>query len=500
MTALPVLAGAALALGGWAAARAAARSPPRAGPALAVDLSAPLLLWLLLSLALLRPLSAGLAVGALLAGLAVADHFKREVLREPVVFCDSAELIELVRHPGLYLPFVGPVRVLLGMAAVAAALALALVLEPPAFAWPAGARWACAAAAPLLVLAVMGPLLPAAAATARALRPTGDPKADASRLGPLATLFAYGLIARAERPAIRAALRARVAAAASSPRAARGHLVLIQAESFLDPRRLGLGAPPDLMPVFDRLAPLSTAGLMEAPTWGASTIRTEFEVLTGADAASLGYDRFNPYYALTRERLPSLAWRLRERGYRTACLHPFDRRFYGRDRVLAQLGFEMFEGAEAFAPAPPGRYVSDAALADRAEQLLRASERPTFLFLITMENHGPWAPVGAGERPPGLTAYLDGVRAADALLGRMVEATAPLGGSVAFYGDHGPMLDGLGAESRTDFLLHAPGRPAARRDIRASELGELWLDLFDRGETGRQTAPAWAAGPGGGAA
>ncbi len=466
--------GVGVALAGWAAARAAARAPIRPTPALIVDLGTPLLLWGLLAVAGGRPASAGLLVGALLAGLAVADHFKREVLHEPVLFCDSAELKELVRHPGLYLPFVGPLRVAAGATAVFTALAAAPVLEPLSVQAPAAVRVLAALAAPAVVWACMGPLLRPAASVAQAFAPTGEPEADISRLGPVTALFTYGLVAREARPALRASLRGR-AVAANGPATSGGHLVVIQAESFIDIRRWLPDAPADLLPQFDALAPRSVTGLVEAPTWGASTIRTEFEVLTGVGIERLGLDRFNPYYALARRQLPSLAWRLRERGYRTVCLHPFDRRFYGRDRALAELGFERFTGAEGFPRPASGAYVADAALAELAEAELRRAEGPTFLFLITMENHAPWPQASRDETPPGLAAYLRGLRAADALLGAMARAVEPSGGAVALYGDHGPMLEGLQGVRRTDYLVKAPGLAPERRDLRASDLGELLL-------------------------
>jgi len=62
-------------------------------------------------------------------------------------------------------------------------------------------------------------------------------------------------------------------------------------------------------------------------------------------------DRFNPYHRFTSVPVSSLAWRLRAEGYRHDRLHPFDRTFYGRDRVMPNLGFDVFLGEEAFAGA-----------------------------------------------------------------------------------------------------------------------------------------------------
>ena len=61
---------------------------------------APLLIGAVLFAALTaRPLLGTLVVAALTGGLVAVDAVKRQVLQEPVVFADRAELLELLRHP-----------------------------------------------------------------------------------------------------------------------------------------------------------------------------------------------------------------------------------------------------------------------------------------------------------------------------------------------------------------------------------------------------------------
>src|SRR5690606_5086758 len=114
-------------LAGWLLLRRVAGIAGRhTSPQVAADLAPAALLWALLLAATGRPLLSGLVVLALALGLAAADAAKRRVLGEPVVFSDIALLPGVVRHPGLYLPFVGPVPL---------AGAAALLLVAPAFAW-----------------------------------------------------------------------------------------------------------------------------------------------------------------------------------------------------------------------------------------------------------------------------------------------------------------------------------------------------------------------------
>src|SRR5205823_5611120 len=80
-----------------------------------------------------RPLLAGIGIAALGFGLGLADTMKRQILREPVVFADRAELIEVIRHPRFYLAFVGT-----GIMVAGGGLILAVVLG---LAWAEPLLW-----------------------------------------------------------------------------------------------------------------------------------------------------------------------------------------------------------------------------------------------------------------------------------------------------------------------------------------------------------------------
>ena len=124
-------------------------------------------------------------------------------------------------------------------------------------------------------------------------------------------------------------------------------IIIVQCESFFDARRLSPAIPPELLAGFAACCASSAQfGRLAVPGWGANTMRAEFAVLTGIPESELGYDRFNPYYALARTPIESHVWRLRRAGYRTICLHPFDRRFFRRDLAMPALGFERFLGRE----------------------------------------------------------------------------------------------------------------------------------------------------------
>jgi phosphoglycerol transferase MdoB-like AlkP superfamily enzyme len=245
---------------------------------------------------------------------------------------------------------------------------------------------------------------------------------------------------------------------------------------------------------------------LAVPSWGANTARTEFAVLSGLSGAALGFDRFNPYHGFAKAPVDSLAWRLKAAGYRTFCVHPFDRTFYGRHRIMPALGFEHFFGDESFGGAERvGFFVSDRAVALFCAELLADHRNiPVFLFAITMENHGPWQAASpmAGIRARNdplrglpndgeLRRYLQSLGDADAMIALLTDTLARDGrsGLLGFYGDHLPSLpatfDRLGfSETATDYVLWRPGAPLPRQvDLAAHELsGAILAALHEPAE------------------
>ena len=511
--------GGALALAAWLIPRRIADAKTVRSIALLLDLLPVLLAGSLMLTATGRPIFTGVVLISLGAGFAVADRTKREVLREPVVFSDVSELPHVFSHPQLYLPFAGPALVL-GGAAAAVALSVALLSFEPGV-WEPN---------PLLVLFYTGlmtggtwlisrePALGAAAAAVRELGATGEPFGDAANLGPFAMVLVSGVIARAER----AARRARHAPPPSpSPRRGREPkgvpLVLVQCESFFDARRLCPLVPRDLLSGFDACCESgATFGRLEVPSWGANTMRAEFAVLTGIPESELGYDRFNPYHAFARTPIASLAWRLRGQGYRTICLHPFDRSFFRRDLTLPALGFERFLGIESLGGSRRPPYCSDPELADHVLRVLDAEGPRVFIFAITMGNHGPWResglPIDFQLRrrfdptgvPQGddLLRYLEGLRRSDEMLQILLSGLERrhYEGVLAFYGDHLPSLPHIFRhfafdEGDSDYVVrHGAALHSRQIDLPAHRLPQIIIEaLRSLGAVDGHAAPAFVA-------
>lgn len=472
-----------LSLSGWLAARKAAGAFTRSSiPYLFLDL-APVLGWFAwFSLFSGRAILSGILVFAMGAFIALIDTTKRLVLRESLIFSDIAEFEELIRHPDLYIPFAGTGLVVSGLiAAFVAVLTLGYWERPiPGFGWAT----TLGAVALIFVFRQLWGNHRIVSAIARHMKrwnPRYDPAGDAKRFGPFACHTIYAMIARAERPERQRAAETpcvgNAADAHPSPMAEplspvpSGPIILVQSESFFDPRRLPLDLPSDLLPAFDHCrSDGGQNGFLEVTAWGANTMRTEFAALTGLHDEALGYDRYNPYHGFAKHPIHSLAKSLKAHGYETICVHPFDPLFFHRHKILPLLGFDQFITESAFKHAKrAGKYVSDPAIADYLLSLISKRNHKIFIFVITMQNHGPWptstsavpAPHGlSADHWPLLHSYLDGLKDSDAMLGQLHQALkaghdhATLG----FYGDHMPSLpqifDALNFDDpRPDYLI-----------------------------------------------
>jgi hypothetical protein len=240
----------------------------------------------------------------------------------------------------------------------------------------------------------------------------------------------------------------------------RPHIVAVLAEGFIDPRAMGIFVEPDPLTAFGKAVRRSAySGRAWVQAYGGWTVRSEYSLLTGINLASFANNIGNPNSTLVHPTTHSLPKHLKSLGYRTAFVHPHDARFYGRNHASISLGFDDFLDEHSFEGAPrEGRYVSDVAVAARIEEELRRAEEPTFLFCITMENHGPWDDKTPPAMPPFtvrpqlspashlcFSHYLRHLRSADLMIRRLTDmvAAAQRPTIVLLVGDHLPALTDL---------------------------------------------------------
>lgn len=452
----------------------------RPAPLLLLNI-APVLVIHLAALALVR--RAALAALCALLPLAFIQYInavKLEELSQPFSIHDIGLTGQLLAEIGLFARY-SHGAILVVIVALIIGLALAMRrLEAPL---RAGA-WQVA----VLAIAALGASWMLSASAERVYEDAGfyerawavDGRTE--NVGLVAQLVAHSARRVAARPkrnpgALDRALKKIADAAAADPNPGfeetRPDVLVVLSESFFDPSTLaGLDdcAP---LPAWCRLRDAGLHGEMLVPTFGGNTTRTEFEFLTGVPYRALAREVY-PYNSVVIRPTQSIAWTLREAGYRTAVVHPHSRGFWKRDLAMPALGFDRFIAADDLeGPRRRGFWISDTVLTDTVIDLGGSISSPWFVFAISMENHGPWnakrpgpgtealeeIPVPeplTGDEALALRQFTYHARAAVAELERLVDWMMQRDRPtlVLFFGDHLPALDEV--FERTGFDRPAP--------------------------------------------
>lgn len=273
-------------------------------------------------------------------------------------------------------------------------------------------------------------------------------------------------------------------------------VIVVLSESFADIRNLPhVSFSDNPLPNYDELLTRDNcySGVMGTTALGGGTVRPEFEVLTGLSSDFL-LSGPSPWDKATSP-VSSYVSNYQSAGYRTVALHPYLKKFYGRDRAYGNVGFDEFyaleELEEQLELSYKRGYVSDETTLKAMTDCLDSSEEPTFLFAITMQNHQPYDALSAEEIQIQVTSdvmneetltplitYTQGLSDADQMLGALADyidkRERPT--ILLFFGDHYPTLgsnyeiynatgfvdsvDGFDAEERrklytTPFLIYA---------------------------------------------
>lgn len=405
--------------------------------------------------------------------LVFVSNAKYRSLREPVVFSDYDYISDAFRFPRLYFPYLGAK----GTAGAVCSLVLAgcaFYFEPlkKVFSMSDPAVYWCIAnmLASLTVLFI----------SAGKFRPViFKPVQDLQQFGLLLCLWFYftGYLKKPEAESPFSSLMNRENDSspdqANTGSAKRPHLIAVQSESFFDPRNWNRNIRYGILKNYDLISAESEMhGSLHVPAWGANTVRTEFSFLTGVAPEKMKAHQFSPYQICARNfEIGSIVAFLKSSGYRTVCIHPYDSGFYNRNVIFRKWGFDEFIDIEHFSDDhKAGPYISDLALADCALEVLsqqKAGNKPLFMFIITMENHGPLsleniekqeyrsyfndiAPVLKDRmefyrKYRDLAVYLRHLAGCDLMLKKITEALDGEGetASLVFYGDHIPIMPEL---------------------------------------------------------
>lgn len=476
------------------------RQRPRA--ALQAHLASWLLLYSAFLLVVQRPWFATAFILCLQLVLLQTNLAKWRSLKEPFLYQDFEYFIDAIRHPRLYLPFFGISLAIGATLAGAAAIAAFIWIEP----WLLGtlgvsyfiAGIAAQTAVGLLLLRHALKHLPAASL---------DPVKDLTQLGFLGYLWSY---ARLQYLPIDTQHSPTAFQDSQAPDddAPLPDVIAVQSESFFDPRRWSQHVHPDVLTHWDSLTSESLAhGTLSVPAWGANTIRTETAFLTGLTPDELGIHRFSPYRQLVKQSVPNLMTMAKQLGYHIVVVHPYPASFYFRDRVMPALGADEFIDISHFtADERDGQYISDAAVAQRINKLFTQhdrQEKPLFVYVITMENHGPlhleslhkndelrlsptYQPQAKKAAYHDLLIYLRHLNNADKMLDKLRQQlnARPNGGLLCWYGDHVPIMAETYTQlsepdGTTDYLIWSTRQPKQTTRPHHRRVDQLGIALLD---------------------
>ena len=121
------------------------------------------------------------------------------------------------------------------------------------------------------------------------------------------------------------------------------NIIFIQLESFFDATTVkNLKVSEDPIPTFHKIQKEYTSGYLKVPVYGAGTINTEFEVITGMNMDYFGTGEYPYRSILHKTTCDSVAYWLKERNYESSVIHNNNASFYDRDAVFSNLGFDNF--------------------------------------------------------------------------------------------------------------------------------------------------------------
>lgn len=171
------------------------------------------------------------------------------------------------------------------------------------------------------------------------------------------------------------------------------NVIMVQLESFFDVKYMeGVTFSSDPIPTFTALKEQYPSGLLNVPVFGAGTVNTEFEVLTGMNVGDFGAGEY-PFRSVMRDTTcETIAYDLLASGYATHAVHNHEGSFYLRNEVYPNLGFESFTSIEYFEDPTfnENGWAHDSLLTDEILYLLRSTEKPDLVYAVSVQGHGKY--------------------------------------------------------------------------------------------------------------
>lgn len=171
-------------------------------------------------------------------------------------------------------------------------------------------------------------------------------------------------------------------------------IVVVMSESLFDPFILkGIKWKQDPLLYTRSLTHGQKLSRAVVPTFGTKTANSEFEFLTSHSIRFLSNEAV-PYENIIDGPHQSFIKTLKSVGYSATAIHPGLLNAWNRSHIYPYLGFDKFLSHDDFSnPKNVGNYISDDSILPLLKQSLDlSSSRPSFHFVVTIQNHMPYNP------------------------------------------------------------------------------------------------------------
>lgn len=260
------------------------------------------------------------------------------------------------------------------------------------------------------------------------------------------------------------------------------NIVMVQLESFFDPT-LWENNPveKDPIPFYRFLMRNFPSGYLSVPSVGAGTANTEFECITGMNLDFFGPGEYPYKTVLQKTVCESMAFDMKELGYKAHAIHNNEGTFYDRHKVFSQLGFDTFTPIE-YMYRPEFNltgWCRDEILVGEIEKALDSSLGQDFIYTISVQGHGKY---------PSFEYYCEQIHEMDLFISQLIsmlnkrkEPTV-----LVLYGDHLPGFEWEPEEMKNRSLFQTEyviwnnmELPNVNRDLEAYQLTSYVLNLLD---------------------
>lgn len=283
------------------------------------------------------------------------------------------------------------------------------------------------------------------------------------------------------------------------------NIIFLQLESFFDVNRLkDVTFSENPVPYFEELKETCPSGYFTAPSVGAGTANTEFEVITQMNVQDFGTGEY-PYKTILQETpCESIAYDLKELGLASHVIHNNTATFYDRNIVFPKLGFDSFTTLEYMNHVETNEigWAKDKILTKEIVRALSETEERDLIYTISVQPHGAYPEesetadikVLSGIEDPALRGqmeyYATQIHEVDEFLRTLTDVltTWEEPTVLVLYGDHMPSLEiskdmldlSAGGLFETEYVIWSNcGVGGADRNVKAYQLSSRVLELLD---------------------